>query len=67
MRRPVEMLALWWDGKAPHVCYNANETKFLVLLADFVSVDDDFLAKMKTSYSSCSYSRMKRHDGKVMD
>ena len=55
MRMPVEMFALWWDGKLPNLCYQSNETSLLVLSADIVSVDDGFLTKLKTSYSSCSY------------
>jgi hypothetical protein len=43
LRRPVEMFALWWDGKVPDMCYQSNETSLLVLSADTVSVDDDFL------------------------
>ncbi len=41
MRRPIEMLALWWDGKEPGMCFQSNETSLLVLSADTVSVDDD--------------------------
>jgi hypothetical protein len=55
LRRPVEMFALWWDGKVPNLCYQSNETSLLVLSADNVSIDDDFMTKQKNSYSSCSY------------
>ena len=47
MRRPDEMFALWWDGKVPDLCYQCNETSLLVLSADTVSVDDDFLTNWK--------------------
>ena len=55
LRRPLEMFALWWDKTVLDVCYQSNETPLLVLSADTVSVDDDFLTKLKKSYSSCSY------------
>ena len=55
LRRPVEMFALWWDGKAPDLCYQSNETSLLVFSADTVSVDNDFVTKLKNSYFSCSY------------
>ena len=55
LRMPVEMFALWWDEKVPNLCYQSNDTVFLVLSADIVSVDDGFLAELKTAYSSCSY------------
>ena len=55
MRRPIEMFALWWDGKAPDLCYQINDNALLVLSADIVSVDDGFMTKLKTAYSSCSY------------
>ena len=53
LRRLVEMFALWWDGKVPDICYQSNKTSLLVLSADTVSVDNDFLTKLKNSYSSC--------------
>jgi hypothetical protein len=40
-------VALWWDGKVPDLCYQSNETSLLVLSADIVSVDDDFLTNWK--------------------
>ena len=49
------MIALWWDGNVPHMCYQNNETTLLVLSANTVSVDDDFLTKLKSAYSSCPY------------
>ena len=55
LRRLVEIVALWWDGKVPDQCYQSNDTPLLVLSADTVSVDDGFLIKLKTAYSSCSY------------
>jgi hypothetical protein len=55
LRKPVGMFALWWDGKVPDLCYQSNETSLLVLSADTVSVDDGFLTKLETAYSSCSY------------
>jgi len=63
----IEMFALWWDKKVSDLCYQNNDTPLLVLSADNVSVDDGFLARLKTAYSSCSYLLMKRHDGKVMN
>ena len=55
MRRPTEMFTLWWDGKVPDLCYQNNDIALFVLLADNVLADDDFLAKLKSAYSSCSY------------
>ena len=55
MRGPVEMFALWWDGKVPDLCYQSNDTALLVLSADIVSANDNFPTKLKVSYSSCSY------------
>jgi hypothetical protein len=55
MCMPVEMFALWWDGKVPSLCNQSNNNALLVLPADIVSVDDGFLTKLKTVYSSCSY------------
>jgi len=26
LRKPIEMFALWWDGKVPNLCYQSNET-----------------------------------------
>ena len=40
-------VALWWDGKVPDMCYQNNETSLLVLSADTISVDDDFLTNWK--------------------
>ena len=54
-RKPIEMVALWWDGEVPDRCYQSNNTALLVLSADNVSVDHDFLTKLKSAYSSCSY------------
>ncbi len=55
LRMPIKMFALWWDGKVLDLCYQNNETSLLVLSADTVSVDNDFLTRLKNSYSSCSY------------
>ncbi len=55
LRMPAEIFALWWDGNVPNLCYQNNDTALLVLLADIVSVDDDFLTKLKSAYSSCPY------------
>jgi hypothetical protein len=55
MRMPIEMFALWWDGKVPDLCYQIIDTALMVLSADTISVDDGFLAKLKIAYSSCSY------------
>jgi len=48
MRMPIEMFALWWDGELPDLCYQSNDIVLLVLSADTVSVDDDFLTKLRT-------------------
>jgi hypothetical protein len=53
MRRPIEMLALWWDGKVPDLCYQSNDIALLVISVDIVSVDDVFLIELKIAYSSC--------------
>jgi hypothetical protein len=45
LRRPAEMFALWWDGNVSDLCYQNNDIALLVLLANTVSVDDDFLTK----------------------
>jgi len=37
------------------MCYKSNETPLSVLSADIASVNDDFLTKLKTAYSACSY------------
>ena len=37
------------------MCYQSNNIAFVALSADSVSVDDNFLTKLKHSYSSCSY------------
>jgi hypothetical protein len=55
LRMQVEMFALWWDGKAPDMWYHSNDNALLLLSSDYVSVDDGFLTKLKTAYSSCSY------------
>ena len=55
LRMPAELYALWWDGKVPDLCYQSNDASLLVLSADMISVDDDFLTKLKNAYSSCSY------------
>ena len=55
LRRPAEMFALWWDGNVPDLCYQNNDIALLVLSADTVFVDNDFLTKLKSAYSSCSY------------
>ena len=55
LRRPAEMFALWWDGNVPDLCYQNNDTALLVLSSDTVSVDDDFLTKLKSAYFSCPY------------
>jgi len=66
-RMPFDMFALWWDGKVPNLCYQSNDTPLMVLSAYIVSVDDGFLTKLKTAYSSCSYvadekTRWKSHE-----
>jgi len=66
LRRPVEMPALWWDGKIPYILYQINDIVLLVLSADIASVKEGFLTKLKIAYSSCSYfadkkTRWKNH------
>jgi hypothetical protein len=53
--RLAEMFALCCDGNVPDLCYQSNDIALLVLSADSVSVDDDFLTKLKSAYSSCPY------------
>ncbi len=55
LRRTLEMVALRWDEYVPNLWYQSNNTAFLVLSADIVSVVDGFMTKLKTTYSSCSY------------
>jgi hypothetical protein len=43
LRKPIEIFALWWDGKVLDLCYQSNDTPLMVLSTDNVSVDDDFL------------------------
>ena len=52
LRRPAEMFDLWWDGNVLDLCYHNNDTTLLVLSEDILSVDDDFLTKLKSAYSS---------------
>ena len=54
MRRLAEMFAILWGGKVPELWYQDNDNVLLVLSADVVSVNDDFLIQLKTTYSSCS-------------
>ena len=53
LRSLAEMFALSWDGKVPDLCYQNNDTTLCVLSADIVYVDNDFLTKLKSAYSSC--------------
>jgi len=67
LRKPVEMFALWRDGKVHDLCYQSNDTELFLLSADTVFVDDDFLIKLKSAYSSCPYfthekTRWKGHE-----
>ena len=55
LHMPAEILALWWEGNVPDLCYQNNDTALLVLSANIVSVDDDFLTQLKSAYSSCPY------------
>jgi hypothetical protein len=55
LRRPAEMFALWWDANVPDLCYQNIDTILLVLSSDIVSVDDGFVIKLKSAYSSCPY------------
>ena len=55
LRKLVEMTALWWEGEVYDLYYQSNDIALLVISADIVSVDDEFLTKLKTAYSSCSY------------
>jgi hypothetical protein len=43
MRKLDVMFALWWDGKVHDICYQNNDVVLLVLSADTISVDTDFL------------------------
>jgi hypothetical protein len=71
MRRPYEMFALWWDGKVADLCYQSNDFALLLLSEDIVCVDDGFLTKLKTTYSSCSFfgdekTRWKNYHGPII-
>ncbi len=55
LRKPAEMFALCWDGNVLDMCYQNNDIALLVLSTDTVPVDDDFLTKLKSAYSSCPY------------
>ena len=55
LRRLAEMFALWWDCNVFDLCYQNNDTALLVLSANNVFVDDDFLTKLKSAYSPCPY------------
>jgi hypothetical protein len=55
LRMLVEMFALWWDGDVLDPCYQRNYITLLVQSTDIVSIDDDFLTKLKITYSSWSY------------
>ena len=55
MHMPAEMFALWLNDEVPNMCYQNNDTTLLVLLADTISADDDFLSQLKSAYSSCPY------------
>jgi hypothetical protein len=46
MRKPIELLTLLANAKVLDLCYQNNDTALLVLLADNVSVDADFLANL---------------------
>ena len=62
------MFDLGWDAKLSNLCYQSNGIALFVLLADNVSVDDDFLTSLITTYSSCSSSLVNQeHVGMVMD
>ena len=43
MRMIIEMFAFWWDGNVHDMCYLSNDTALLVIRADAVVVDDDFM------------------------
>ena len=67
LRMPTKMFALWWYGNVHDLCCKNNDTALLVLSANIVSVDDNFLTKLKLAYSSCPYfcdeikARLKSH------
>ena len=68
MRTQVEMFALWWDGKVLDLRYQNDDIALLVLSADIVSVNDDFLTNLITAVSSCSwFFDEQRHVEKVME
>jgi len=46
---------LYGEIKIPDLCDQSNDTALFVLSTDIVSVDDNFLTKLKIAYSSCSY------------
>jgi hypothetical protein len=55
LRMPAEMFALWWDGHVLGLCFQNNDNVLLVLSTYTVFVDDDYLTKLKSAYSSCPY------------
>ena len=55
LHKPSEVFALWWDGNVHDLCYQNNDSALLVLSADTFFVDDDFLTKLRSAYSSCPY------------
>jgi GTP:adenosylcobinamide-phosphate guanylyltransferase len=54
MRMPVEMFSVRWDSKVPDMRDQSNDIALLVLSADIISVDDEFLNNLITVNSSCS-------------
>jgi len=55
LRRLIEMFALRWDRNVHDLCCQDNYDASLVISADTISVDDDFLTKLKNAHSACSH------------
>jgi hypothetical protein len=46
----------WWDGKVPDIDTHGNDHALLALSTlEALNVDDDFLSKLKGTYSACGY------------
>ncbi len=55
MRMLAEVLALLWEGNVRDMCYHNNDSALLLISADDISVNNDFLTKLNIAHSSCLY------------
>jgi hypothetical protein len=53
--RPTRLFALYSGPKELDLCNYRNCNLLLVFSADTISVDDDFVTNLKTTYSSCFF------------